>query len=262
MLCLSGYNTAILFVNVRPVNMTRPIHRHSLPVTIERGADSVLTLDLRDSAGNVVIPSSVSVSVRSGSEVLTTISADVSSAGEVTADLPGDDTADWALTDSILLVWSATVDGTVYTYRVPGAVCLNAYESTLTADDVFSRYPALRAAVDASDVGTIITSTYGEVQRRIMERGRRPYLIIDRWAVADAHLELALWRVMAAADNALSDDRWARAAADHEEGFKSRWAALSFRYDLAESGDVGAAEPEPASPVLILTAGRVGGFWR
>lgn len=242
--------------------MTRPIHRHNLPVTIERGSDCVLTLDLRDSAGSVVSPSSASLSIRSGGEVLTTITADVSSSGEVTADLPGDASSGWALTDSLLLVWSATVDGVVYTYRVTGAVCLTAYESTLTADDVFDRYPALRAALEPSHVGSLITSTSAEIQRRIMERGRRPYLILDRWAVADAHLELALWRVMDAADNALSDDRWRRAAEKHEEGYAARWAALSFRYDLSESGDVGTASPEPAAPVLLLTAGRVGGFWR
>lgn len=242
--------------------MTRPIHRHSLPVTIERGADTVLTLDLRNADGEVTIPESVSLDIRSGSVTLETLTCDVDSAGAVTADLPGDASSGWALTDSLLLVWSATVDGVVYTYRVTGAVCLNAYESTLTADDVFDRYPALRAALEPSHVGSLITSTSAEIQRRIMEKGRRPYLIMDRWAVADAHLELALWRVMDAADNALSDDRWRRAAEKHEEGYAARWGSLNFRYDLSESGDVATASPEPASPVLILTAGRPGGFWR
>jgi hypothetical protein len=242
--------------------MTRPIHRHSLPVTIERGADTVLTLDLRDANGEVAIPESVSLVIRSGGVTLDTFTADIDSAGAVTVDLPGDASSEWALTDALLLEWSVTIEGSLYRYRVTGAVCLTAYEPTITASDVFDRYPALRAALDESSIGSLILSTSGEIQRRIMEKGRRPYLIMDRWAVADAHLDLALWRIMDAADNALSDDRWRRAAEKHEEGYASRWASLSFRYDLAESGDVATASPEPASPVLILTAGRVGGFWR
>ncbi len=241
--------------------MPRPIHRHTLPVTIERGADVTLTLDLRGADGEAVIPSAVSLVIRDGLTVRATITADVSPAGEVTAELLAATSEDWPLTDALLLEWSATVDGTVYRYRVTGAVCLWTYDSTLTADDVFSRYPALRAALAADDVGTFITNAHGEIQRRILEKGRRPYLIADSWAVSDAHLELALWRVMAAADNSLNDERWARAAEQHEEGYRTRWGSLSFRYDLSESGDVSEAAPEPASPVIVLTSGRVGGFW-
>lgn len=241
--------------------MPRPIHRHTLPVCIERGADVALSLDLRTVEGEAVIPSAVSLVIRDGLTVRATITADVSPAGVVSAELLGSTSEDWPLTDALLLEWSATVEGTVYRYRVTGAVCLWTYDSTLTADDVFTRYPGLTAALAAADVGALVTSAHGEIQRRILERGRRPYLIADSWAVADAHLELTLWRVMAAADNALNDDRWRRAADDHEEGYATRWGSLSFRYDLSESGDVSEAAPEPASPVIVLTAGRPGGFW-
>lgn len=242
--------------------MARPIHRHNLPVSIERGADVTLTLDLRNADGEAVAASAASLVIRDGLTVRATIaSATIDGDGRITYDLPAATSADWPLTDSLLLEWSATVDGTVYRYRVTGAVCLWTYDSTLTADDVFTRYPGLRAAIDAADVAAILASTSGEVQRRILERGRRPYLIADSWAVADAHLDLALWRIMAAADTALNDDRWRRAAEAHEESYATRWGALSFRYDLSESGDVSEAAPEPASPVIVLTAGRSGGFW-
>jgi len=240
----------------------RPIHRHSLPIAIERGAEQVITLDLEDGEGAIVGVSAASLIVRNGSTVLDTFNADVDTDGVASVTLDESDTEDWPLTADLLCEWSATVDGVVYRYRITGDVVRTAYEPTITAEDVFGRYPATRAAIAADNVSALITSTSGEIQRRLRSRGNRPYLILDRWAVHDAHLDLVLARVMAAADQSGSDERWRRAKDDHTAAYEKAWGALNFRYDLPETGDPVTAEPATASPPIVLTAGRPGGFWR
>ena len=242
--------------------MSRPIHRHALPLAIERGADQTLTLDLRDGEGVVVGVSAASLVVRDGAAILDTFTADVDADGVASVTLEPADSEDWPLTSDLLCEWSATVDGVVYRYRITGDVVRTAYQPTITADDVFDRYPAMRGAVRAADVAPLITSTSGEIERRLRSRGQRPYLILDRWAVHDAHLDLVIARVMDAADQSGSDDRWRRAAEKHAAAYEKAWGALNFRYDLPETGDPVTAEPATASPPIVLTAGRVGGFWR
>lgn len=239
----------------------RPIHRHSLPLAIERGADQVVTLNLEDGEGTIVGVSAASLVVRNGSTVLDTFNADVDTDGVASVTLEPADTEDWPLTSDLLCEWSATVDGVVYRYRVTGDVVRTAYQPTITAEDVLTRYPALRSAVAAPYIAALITSTSGEIERRLRSRGNRPYLILDRWAVSDAHLDLVLARVMAAADQSGSDDRWRRAKEDHTAAYEAAWAALNFRYDLPETGDPVTAEPAAAKPPIVLTAGRPGGFW-
>ena len=240
----------------------RPINRHSLPVAIERGAEQVITLDLEDGEGTIVGVSAASLIVRNGSTVLDTFNADVDTDGVASVTLAESDTEDWPLTADLLCEWSATVDGVVYRYRITGDVVRTAYQPTITADDVFDRYPAMRAATEPADVAPLITSTSGEIERRLRSRGQRPYLILDRWAIHDAHLDLLIARVMDAADQSGSDDRWRRAAEKHAAAYEKAWGALNFRYDLPETGDPVTAEPATASPPIVLTAGRVGGFWR
>lgn len=242
--------------------MSRPIHRHALPLAVERGADQALTLDLRDGEGVVVGVSAASLVVRNGSAILDTFTADVDADGVASVTLAAADSEGWPLTSDLLCEWSATVDGVVYRYRITGDVVRTAYQPTITADDVFDLYPALRAAIAAAYVATLITSTSGEIERRLRSRGQRPYLILDRWAVHDAHLDLLIARVMDAADQSGSDDRWRRAAEKHAAAYEKAWGALNFRYDLPETGDPVTAEPAAAAPPIILTAGRVGGFWR
>lgn len=240
----------------------RPIHRHALPLAVERGSEQTLTLDLRDGEGVVVGVSAASLVVRNGAAALDTFNADVDADGVASVTLEAADTEDWPLTSDLLCEWSATVDGVVYRYRVTGDVVRTAYQPTITADDVFDRYPALRAAIDPAYVAALLVSTSGEIERRLRSRGQRPYLILDRWAVHDAHLDLLIARVMAAADQSGSDDRWRRAADQHVAAYEAAWAALNFRYDLPETGDPVTAEPAAARPPIVLTSGRVGGFWR
>ena len=242
--------------------MSRPIHRHALPLAVERGADQALTLDLRDGEGVVVGVSAASLVVRNGAAILDTFNADVDADGVASVTLEPADSEDWPLTSDLLCEWSATVDGVVYRYRITGDVVRTAYQPTITADDVFDRYPAMRDAFKAPDVAPLITSTSGEIERRLRSRGQRPYLILDRWAVHDAHLDLLIARVMDAADHSGSDDRWRRAAEKHAAAYEKAWGALNFRYDLPETGDPVTAEPATASPPIVLTAGRPGGFWR
>lgn len=240
----------------------KPIYRHSLPVVIERGADLTLSLPLADAEGSPVAASAASLVIRSGAAVLETVAAaDINGDGAVSYDLSASTSAAWPLTEDLLLSWAVTVAGVVHTFRVPGAVVLWAFTPTITADDVWTRYPALQPAMTAEHVGALILSTAGELERRLRERGRRPQLILDVWALADVHLDLALWRIFDAADNALSDDRWRRAAELHRDSFTSRWGSLSFRYDEAQTGAPADAEVKSGPGSIVLTSGRAGAFW-
>lgn len=243
----------------------KPIMRHGLPLTVERGADAELILSLSDADGSPVVVSAASLVIRDGSTVLhTEAAADIDADGVASVTLDDAVTSGFSLTDDLLLSWAATVDGVVHRYRIPGAVVLSAFTPTITSDDVFTRYPALRAALGgegAAFVGEMITSTAAELERRLRERGRRPYLILDVWALADVHLDLALWRVFDAADNSLADERWRRAAEAHRDSFNSRWGSLSFRYDEAQLGTTEGATVKSGPGSVILTSGRHGAFW-
>ena len=140
----------------------------------------------------------------------------------------------------------ATVDGVVYRYRVTGDVVRTAYhrrspQKTCSPDTppCAAPSPPLHRRADHLD--------FGEIERRLRSRGNRPYLILDRWSVSDAHL-ISSWP--ASWPPPISRGRMTAGAGQRGStaAYGAAWAALSFRYDLPETGDPVTAGPPPPSP--------------
>jgi len=238
----------------------KPIHRHSLPLSVERGSDQTLSLELIDDAGVAASVSAASLVLKNGLTVLLT-AADAEDGGVATYDLDGSTSTPWGLTEDLFAVWTVTVDGVQYTYKQTGSVCIWAYAPTLTAQDIYVRYPGLRQSFSVQEVTDMLSSTSGELERRLIGKGRRPFLIMDRWALADVHLDLCLSRLLSSADTTLNDERFRTASVAHMKAYEEGFGRLNFRYDFSESGDVAVAEPAEAVTPLVLTGARQGSFW-
>jgi len=130
-----------------------------------------------------------------------------------------------------------------------------------TAQDIYVRYPGLRQSFSVQEVTDMLSSTSGELERRLIGKGRRPFLIMDRWALADVHLDLCLSRLLSSADTTLNDERFRTASVAHMKAYEEGFGRLNFRYDFSESGDVAVAEPAEAVTPLVLTGARQGSFW-
>lgn len=240
-----------------------PSARWDLPYElIERGTASTIRLRLyRDAAP--VVPSVVTVSVYDGSntaivdEETATISGGVSSylvAGALTSPL--------SLGLDYRVVWTA--DGR--TYDIPCALCRRIVYTTVTDVDIRRRW----AYLDPTTVGTITRQTSWQrliddawltIEHRLIEQGRRPWLILTPSSLREPHLLLAAARIhdeLAVRGNANMQDR----ADQLMRQYEAAWSRVVMDYDADDDGKVDDPNARTAAQSSIWLGGSPGYGWR
>jgi hypothetical protein len=246
------------------------IVRSTLPRTIERGVTTTLTLDVYSDA-------SVQQTIEGtppGTVTITAGSTAIVSAGAVTASTPatyslaGSVTEGLGLSDRWLEVWSVTVGSTPYLFRQPAMLVRHAFHPTITDQDLTSRHSDL---LDSSVLPAGLTSyeTYRTaasemIQRALLRKGRRPWLIFDAWELVDAHISATLALIFDDLASSIGDGRYRILARgeDGRSGYHAEWVrqfeGCQFRYDESETGTIDTNDTVTTSPVVTLSAGRPG----
>lgn len=233
------------------------------PRSVERNRATTLTLTVTDTlTGTVQIPSAATVAIWDGSTVILadTASTTLGSGGYsctyslLAATIPDS----ISLTDRYLEVWTLTVSSVVYTFQVSGYLCRRAYHPTLTDADLIGAHPQLATLRPPgyTTYGTWLDEAQGWVERKLIQRGRRPELIFDAWALRDAHLYYALSLIFRAFSSSLGVGRYADLTDRYEAMAADEMKALKFRYDKSETGTIDDIAQESNNAPLLLTAGN------
>lgn len=233
-----------------------PAARWDLPLELlERGQANTLRLRLYRS-GAPVVPSTVTVSVYDGSDaaIVDEETATIGD-GESTYTVAGATTTDLPLGSAYRVVWTA--DGR--TYDIPAALCRRLVYPTITDIDVRRRWPYL----DAGNRGTLTaTSTWQgliddawlTIQHRLIEAGRRPWLVLSPSSLREPHLLLAGARIhdaLASRGNPVMQDRAMQLHAQWE----ASWGRVSMDYDEDGDGRVDDSERRLAAESSVWLGG-------
>lgn len=212
-----------------------------LPELLEKGRDNVVTLPVRRS-GAAVVPSVASVSLYNEADQLVvadgvaTISGGVASYTISSATL-----ATESLSEGWRIVWSATIAGTAYTFDNEAALVRRRLFPVVDHQVLYGRVSRLDpddAAVihKRSDFEGLLQDAWVQIQQRLIEAGRRPWLIVSPSSLREATLQLWLHLIYDDLAHGGSDDLTERAET-HAERYESAWAKVRFKYDEDDDGD-------------------------
>lgn len=242
--------------------MADPVYhaRLSLPIFLTRGRDNIVTLDLRDSSGDVVAADSMTVDVYDGNGVKVvdgasavglnyTIAAAIVPATEPLSDL-------WQI------VWKPVVSSVLYQYPQPMHLVRWNVAAPVTEADVTDRHSeASDLLASGQDLTTVITTAWEWVLRRLMARGRMPWLVLDPFSLFDAHLYRALHLLYLDAHASVGGSGKYGEMSDYYKGESEReLAQVTLTYDDDEDGLPDADEQGTSAVGTAYMGGP--GTWR
>lgn len=234
--------------------------RFATPDWIQRATAQTLALPVyRD--GALAAPTSGTVSLLDPAgvavvdEAAVTVSASVATYALLAASVP----ATLAYSDRWQERWTLLMpDGRTYQFWRDAGLVARRLAPVVSDPDLTALHTELRqwVAEDQSSLQGYIDSAWDLVLLRLMQAGRWPYLILSAWSLREAHLYLSLAHAFTdyASSAAGSADKYGPLAAHYRGLYEKAWSRLTFTYDLAEDGAIGAAdEGVSADPVLMLT---------
>jgi hypothetical protein len=231
------------------------------PRSVERARSCTLTLTITDTlTGSVQIPSAATVAIYDSSTVIlaataaTTLGAGGYSCTYALSAATIPDSI--RLTDQWLEVWVLTLGGVEYAFRITGYLCRHAYHPTLTDADLIRLHPDLASQrpPGLTTYGGLIDEAQGWLERKLLQKGRRPELIFDAWALRDAHLYYTLNLIFRAFASSLGKGRYAEEATRYEAMAMDELRAVKFRYDTAQTGTVDTPQQESQNAPILLTS--------
>lgn len=237
-----------------------PAARWDLPMEqAERGVDNTLRLRLYRS-GSVHVPSSVTVTLErdNGSAIVDAATATVGSDGVASYTVASATLADEPLGAGYMLRWTA--DGR--SYDIPLHLVRTTWYPTVSDVDVRRRWPY----IDAGNRGSLTQSSTWQglideaalvIQHRLIEAGRRPYLILSPSSLREPHLLLSgalIHEALASRGNPVME----RKAEQLRMQYETAMARASFDYDEDENGRVDDDERRLAAESSVWLGGAPG----
>ena len=218
--------------------------RQDLPYLIEVGQAVTLACPVyRDGALVASTAGTISIYDADGTAVVSAAAVTPGSTAEYTVSsltTSGlDPSANWRVE------WLLTLTGgDVVTPRSTAHLVRRRLYPTISDADIARRVPAL--ATSFAGRPTIATTYQGlideadtEIQRRLILGGRRPWLVVDAWALREVYLTLTIALIYdALTATAGQGDPYTERAAHWRSMFEAEWARTSVQLDVDEDGQV------------------------
>ena len=206
----------------------------SVPAVVASG---VFTLYDQSKA---VVVSGVTVPGADGSPTYPVLATDLPS----TRALSGLWQEEWALTFA---------DGHVETFRRDAYLCLRVMHGVVTDPMLTRRVPDLAAIRPPTQTSyePQILEAFGICQRSLLADGRRPYLVLNDYALADWHAAVALGLIFRMLSTYSGEGRFSTEAERYEAMAVVARDHLKLEYDDTEANQRAAASPGTAARPLL-----------
>jgi hypothetical protein len=241
------------------------IVRRSLPRIVQRGADVSLDLDIYSDAGDQQTTTSGTVDIYLGGKQIVDGAA-ITAGAPSTYALAAATTSSESLSDEYLEVWTVVISGTTYTLHVEGYLVRRAYYPSITDTDLSDRQSEL-ATFSASLGGyqKYRDEANTVVQLELLQRGRRPWLVFDRYVLRLLQIYKALELLNGDFKTIMGDGKYERRQSEFAALYADLLGTANFRYDDNESGTIDNEDHTAASGNVFITAGpgrggRRGGY--
>lgn len=235
--------------------------RFFLPELIERGrAETVKCPVYVD--GKIAAPSSGTFTLMnaSGTEVISAASVTVSgSIAEYSIGASALD--DESLGEGWLVKWSLVMpDTATYTFQNEAALVRTKLHPVVTDSDLFQRASALNpnaedSITSLSDYQAFLDEAWIEINQRLINKGRRPYLILSPSALRMPHLYLTLALIfedMSVQREGYQTER----ATMYRNLYNEAFQMLSFSYDADNDGKPEKHRTPAIGSLWLLGRGR------
>lgn len=212
-----------------------------VPELIEQGRDNLIQAPMYLS-GSLVAPDAgdtVSVYDASNTAIVSaqtiTVTASVAVYNITAATVAGS-----SLGEGWRVVWSLTDDdGVVHTYDNEAALIRRRLFPTVTHAQLYRRISWLDPAGSSephsrSDFQNELDESWNILEHRLLQQGRRPWLIVSPSALRLAHLELWTSMVMESLGSTLND--FGAEADRHRDRYEAEWARIRMLYDSDDDG--------------------------
>lgn len=236
---------------------------HSLPFVFEIGVSSIPSASVRADDNTVPTITAGTFTLRDGSETLVDAAAASSLGPPVTYSLAGSVTSGRVPSERVFVEWAFTIGGLVYRMRRGAYIVRTAFVPTLSDDDLLSRHRDLEdyRHPDETSFERYRVLAQGKMERDLIKKGRRPWLIFDPAALFDAHMALTLHYVFHDARSSAGNGEAKELAAEYLETYGTEMASVTFREDVAETGTILDTTQRAAAPTILLGAGPVRGAY-
>lgn len=151
--------------------------------------------------------------------------------------------------------WSLVLDGVTYPARRDASLVLRTLHIAITLQDLERRHNDLRDLLPDTDpfAQGYIEEAFTVIIGRIITRGNRPYLILEPWAIREAHILLTLSYAFTDMQTTIGEGDYRQMALDRKKEFEEAWAMINFKYDFDQDGaDDRDDERRSAEPVVFL----------
>lgn len=210
-----------------------------VPYLLERGAAQTIRAPVRyGAAGSLVAPDSGTITIERPDASYLVEDVAVTISGSI-AEYTLTPSATETLGEGWTVYWTLTIGGVVYpTYRTSAYLCKYVPPNVISAADLYSRRPELEARVPqkqgprGDNVGwqPQIDEAYFELLQRLLDDGRRPWLIREVQGYRSWLLTRSLQLCVQAIPGGL-DSSWAQASKDLAFELRAAEGRLRFNYD-------------------------------
>lgn len=229
------------------------VNRIALPTIAQRNIDSEVTVEVWDSdTDSVLVPTAATLTLYDGSELV--LSAVVATPGAVTSyTWPAAATTARSLSEHLLFSWSLTIAGIVYEVTCPGYLVRHKLLPVITDRDLQNLHTELQdfRDPDSPSFADQRNEAWINLQKRLLQKGRFPHLVLDPWALRSIHIYETFRIIFRDAAQSIGDDRYQTLVEEYEKMAESEWGKINFRYDGDEDGYVD-DEMKSASPIIYL----------
>lgn len=230
--------------------------RHNGPRTVQRGISTSLDLDVYNAAGVQQTVTSGTVTISLGDKVIVDGAA-IAGGAPATYTLPDSVTSGEALSEQYLEKWTVVVGGVTHTHLLrAGYLVRYVYTPAITDTDLTNEDGDALNITNESNLQKYRDLANARIQKDLIKKGRRPWLIFDAWALTDAHVYRALYHLYnEALMGAGQDSRYSEARERYAELYQSEMDSVSFRYDSDETGTITETTQEGSGATLVLSGG-------
>lgn len=235
------FDTPRFLERAKAVTVTMPLYDEGTSVS----PPSSGTYNLYDLSGEVIFTGAVTIP-SSG------VNAGIATRALLVTDIP----ATLDLSESWLEEWVLTMpDGSVETIRRDVYFCLRTLYPVVNERMLARRVSDLQSlkAPSATSFAEQIREAWSVVETKLIQAGKRPYLITNAWALKGYHMALTLAYIFEDASTYMGDGgRYEERAKQFREEAEAAWDTLQLEYDDTQSGKRGDATVA-AGPSVIYT---------
>ncbi len=237
------------------------VHRYSLPRCIPIGSDWNAQADIFDQAGAAETLSGPGLyELFYGSSLAYSTAALTFGAGfaRLTANVTAATLADLAPSDRLLEKWTVetTADPSTRTFTRPVSLVRHSLNATITDVDLTALHSDLTDLRDPDQTSFEAQrlDAWIVLMKWLVQKGNRPQLIIDDWALRDVHRFLSLETIFRDFASSVGDGRYRELADFYRLKASEEFDRLVFSYDFGADGltDIGDQAAKTGQPVTTL----------